>query len=147
MANLEQMLEAPMPTKSEQRRRSYRPDEAEAKRVFRAINKAIFGDTLHLPPIRFARTKACWGWCDGTVKPYGEEYVPYTKEIVMYPYYPSIHLFIATLAHEMVHHWQWTVKSVERRAQGKEPLMSHGPSFTQWRQLLKKYGLPLDRHL
>jgi len=51
--------------------------------------------------------------------------------------------FITTLAHEMCHQYQWDVQGIERRKIGKEPIMSHGPSFFELRDKLKKHGISL----
>jgi hypothetical protein len=144
---LETMMSTPYPTKTDARKMAYRPSNKEAEKVFKAINGRIFGDILEVPPVRLKRVRKAWGWCDGQYKEKHGIWIPYTKEIIMYPNYPSIHLFVATLGHEMVHHWQWTINSIERIAQGKKPLMSHGPSFYQWRDVFKKNGLPLTRSM
>jgi len=142
---LETLMLTPYPTKTDARKMAYRPSKKDAEKVFEAINVCIFGDILEVPPVRLKRVRKAWGWCDGKYKEKHGIWIPYTKEIVMHPYYPSIHVFVATLGHEMVHHWQWTINSIERIAQGKKPLMSHGPSFYQWRDVFKKNGLPLNR--
>ena len=50
-----------------------------------------------------------------------------------------------TLAHEMVHQWQWEVLSPQRHEKGKPAIMSHGPSFYAWRKPLNEYLIPLTR--
>jgi hypothetical protein len=51
--------------------------------------------------------------------------------------------FIDTLAHEMAHQYQWDIDGPKRVAEGKEPIMSHGPSFFKHKVKLDKYGLNL----
>jgi hypothetical protein len=52
---------------------------------------------------------------------------------------------VMTLAHEMRHQYQWDVLSFKRLKEGKQPLMSHGPSFFLFKHKLAKYGIPLRR--
>jgi hypothetical protein len=50
---------------------------------------------------------------------------------------------ITVLAHEMCHQYQWDIQGMERLKRGKQPLMSHGPSFFVFRDKLKNYGISL----
>ena len=50
---------------------------------------------------------------------------------------------ITVLAHEMCHQYQWDVQGVQRLNEGKQPIMSHGPSFFVFRDKLKKHGISL----
>ena len=143
---LAQILEAPYPSKSHFRSMPYRPDDEEITSIFGAINDSIFGGILRQPTIRLSRVKKTWGWCQGDYEMRDGHHWPSTKEIIMYPMYPGVHMFVATLGHEMVHHWQWSINSIERLAMGKKPLMSHGPSFYQWRDAFAKRGLPLGKN-
>jgi hypothetical protein len=52
---------------------------------------------------------------------------------------------ILTLAHEMCHQYQWDILSHKRISEGKQPIMSHGPSFFLFKQKLNKHGIPLRR--
>ena len=146
-AKLAQILEAPYPSKTHYRSMPYRPNDEDISSVYTAINDSIFGGILQQPPIRLSRVKKTWGWCQGDYEMRGDGHWPCAKEIIMYPMYPGVHMFVAILGHEMVHQWQWTVASIERLAMGKKPLMSHGPSFYQWRKAFAKRGLPLARNL
>jgi hypothetical protein len=51
--------------------------------------------------------------------------------------------FITTLAHEMVHQYQWDIIGPEREQEGKDWLMSHGPSFYQFKDGMKDYNISL----
>ena len=53
---------------------------------------------------------------------------------------------ISTLAHEMCHQWQWDIISSARRKLGKEPIMSHGPTFYMFRERLADHGISLKRY-
>ena len=50
---------------------------------------------------------------------------------------------ITTLAHEMCHQYQWDIEGEKRLKEGKDRLMSHGPTFFQFRDKLKKHGISL----
>lgn len=51
--------------------------------------------------------------------------------------------FVTTLAHEMVHQYQWDVLGPERQENGKDWLMSHGPSFFEFKPDLEDYDISL----
>jgi len=143
---VQKMLEMALPTKADYRKMPYRPTTQDATAIFTELNEMVFGSILDIPPIILKRLRKSWGWCYGeTELRHGKQW-PITIEIQLYPYYPSAHVFVAILAHEMVHHWQWSVYSVERVALGKEPLMSHGPSFYKWRSALEKHKILLSRN-
>lgn len=143
---LERILEAPLPSDIDCLNMPYRPTKKEINSTFDAINNSIFGGILSKPKISLSRLRNnTWGCCDGSWENRDGNMWPYTKKITLYSMYPSVHVFAATLGHEMIHHWQWTVHSVERIAQGKKPLMSHGPTFYQWRGVFEQKGLWLAR--
>ena len=50
---------------------------------------------------------------------------------------------ITVLAHEMCHQYQWDVQGPKRLKAGKEPMLSHGPSFFVFRDKLAKHGIAL----
>ena len=50
---------------------------------------------------------------------------------------------VTTLAHEMCHQYQWEIIGAERISMGKDPIMSHGPSFFLFRERLKEHGISL----
>lgn len=50
---------------------------------------------------------------------------------------------VTTLAHEMAHQYQWDIIGPEREYNGKDWLMSHGPSFFQFRNRLAEHHIPL----
>jgi hypothetical protein len=45
----------------------------------------------------------------------------------------------------MVHQHQWDIYSKERDKEGKEPIMSHGPSFYKFRKQLSEHGIVLKK--
>ena len=50
---------------------------------------------------------------------------------------------VTTLAHEMCHQYQWDIVGPERDEQGYKPIMSHGPTFFQFRDDLNNHYIPL----
>lgn len=50
---------------------------------------------------------------------------------------------VNTLAHEMCHQYQWDIIGNQRLIEGKQPIMSHGPSFFVFREQLKEHGINL----
>ena len=50
---------------------------------------------------------------------------------------------VTILAHEMSHQYQWDILGKQRLAEGKEKIMSHGPSFFVFKDNLAKYDIPL----
>jgi hypothetical protein len=120
---------------------TYKSDVSEAEEVHKMLNKYLFQGALQDAPIRRRKLKDIWAQCDGRFDPVDGEF--YTAEISLGLFYPHKAVFVAALAHEMVHQWQWEVLSAERAEEGKDPIMSHGPSFYQWRNPLKKYMIPL----
>lgn len=138
---LELMQEEP-PSISYQKRLGYRTDIHEVTYLYRLINKVIFKNALEMPEIEVVpRCRKYWGMCYASW-----DRLPgrrsYCKIRLMDKWY-SHHWLISTLAHEMCHQYQWDVQGAQRRIQGKNPIMSHGPSFFVFRDKLKKHGIPL----
>lgn len=55
--------------------------------------------------------------------------------------FPSKKFFVQILAHEMVHHYQFTCENPKFECTN----ISHGKSFWKWKSIFKKYGLNLKR--
>lgn len=110
-----------------------------ALETYEMLNRYVFDNGLEPCPITVRRIRGVWGMCDGRVE--GDEFR--VHEITLTKKYPFCALFVATLAHEMVHQFQWDVLSNERWQEGKDPIMSHGPSFFAWRPALDEYNIPL----
>jgi len=139
--NLKALMEEPLPSKTDQRRKVYRPKMKEVKALYRLINRTIFYNALPMPKIVLRRLKDCVGICAGLEGP-----------IRKIKSHTTIHLcdrwycrqwLISTLAHEMVHQYQWDVYSNIRVKRGLSRHMSHGPSFYIWRNKLAKHGIAL----
>ena len=141
-ANLAELMCGELPPIAYQKRLYYRTDHAEVVALYRLINKTIFNNKLIMPEIEvMPRCRKYWGMCYGsTVMPTKSK--SYCKIRLMDKWYCKQWL-INVLAHEMCHQYQWDVEGLRRLKLGKEPIMSHGPSFFVFREKLKKLGIPL----
>ena len=107
----------------------FRPKIEDVEEWFDILNEQIFGNKLSpLTEIRVCKLKGYHGLFLYWNK--SEEQDP---ELEMHKVYESKKMFVEILAHEMVHHFQYT---------HDEPL-GHGPSFMAWRDNFKLKGLNL----
>ena len=141
-ANLTELMREELPPIAYQKRLYYRTDYDEVVRLYRMLNKSIFNNKLIMPEIEvMPRCRKYWGMCYGSLEmPTKTE--SFCKIRLMDKWYCKQWL-ITVLAHEMCHQYQWDVQGVERLNRGKEPIMSHGPSFFVFRDKLKKHGISL----
>ena len=123
----------------------YETNESETIDSYDLLNRYIFDNGLERPSFNIKRTRGYWGMTDGRMNIEDEKF--FVQEIILTNKFPHKAMFIATLAHEMIHQFQWEVLSPERHAQGKESIMSHGPSFFAWRKVLSEYMIPLRRQM
>lgn len=134
-------MDTPLPSKTEQRAKEYRPTLKQTKAIYRLINREVFYGKLPMPRIVIRRLHNALGICEGKDGP-----IRKTKShctITLTDRYYCIQWFISTLAHEMVHQYQWDIYSNIRVKRGQPRHMSHGPSFYIWRRKLKKFGVGL----
>ena len=139
-SQLRRLLETPLPSISQQRRKPYRPDEQEINRIYSLINRAIFDGQMRRPRIVTGREVNALGWCIGMRPP------TRTRSgcvIRLTDKWFSVHWLIFVMAHEMCHQYQWDILGPQRQAQGLQPMMSHGPSFLMHRKRLAEIGVPL----
>lgn len=139
--SLKTLMEAELPSKTDQRLKRYRPKLAEVRAIYRLINREIFYNSLPMPKIILRRLYDCVGICEGKEGP-----IRKTKSyctITLADRYYCRQWMVSTLAHEMVHQYQWDIYSNIRVKRGLPRHMSHGPSFYIWRKKLKKYGIAL----
>lgn len=131
-------------------KRPFRPWLCEVQELHTIINQEVFDGCLALP--KFQLLRKCdigldFGWCEGEHSHATKLNNP-TKSLCtigLMNHWPSIQWCIMILAHEMVHQWQWDVYSHERFLQKKRPIMSHGPSFLNFKPKLAEFGIPLKR--
>lgn len=105
------------------------PTIADCREVFRNINRNVFNNELTMPSFRLVYSKAFWGECRGDIDNPNQCTIKINKSFL------SKRLFVYTLAHEMVHQWEWMVNEN----------MTHGPQFFLWRDEMAKYGIVLSR--
>jgi len=141
-AQLIKLLETSLPCLSQQRRKPYRPTEQEINQIYSLINRAIFDAELTRPHIVTGREVDALGWCVGLRSPKRRRS---GCVIRLTDKWYSIHWLIFVLSHEMCHQYQWDILGPKRLAQGRRPLISHGPSFFQHRDRLEAIGIPLRK--
>lgn len=139
--DLRELMSLPLPTISEQKRLLFRPSVRFVHHVYELINYEVFGYELYKPRLEIqSHCRKYWGMC------MGETYRDYTGShcrIRMMDKFFCPQWFVTTLAHEMVHQYQWDILGPERQENGKDWLMSHGPSFFQFREHLEWHGISL----
>lgn len=97
---------------------------------FRILNRELFDNSLpqiHEIDIRWRRGAHAWYDYDETKPGTG------ASKLLMNKRYKSKQFFVEVLAHEMVHHYQYTYNEE----------MGHGSSFLKWRDKFNKKGLNL----
>jgi hypothetical protein len=140
--NLTELMREELPPIAYQKRLCYRTDYDEVVALYRLINKTIFNYKLIMPEIEvMPRCRKYWGMCYGSLE-MPSQTKSYCKIRLMDKWYCKQWL-ITVLAHEMCHQYQWDIQGLERLKRGRQPLMSHGPSFFVFRDKLKKYGISL----
>ena len=107
----------------------FRPTIADCREAFRNINRNVFNGELKMPSFRLVYTKAFWGECQGVLNDQTQVKMKINKSFL------SKRLFINTMAHEMVHQWEWL----------NNENMTHGPQFFLWRDQLANYNITLSR--
>lgn len=134
-------MDEELPSKTDQRLKKYRPNIEEVKAIYRLINREVFYNKLPMPKFIVKRLYDAVGMCEGKDGP-----IRKTKShctIYLADRYYCRQWFISTLAHEMVHQYQWDVYSNIRVKKGNKRHMSHGPSFYIWRKKLSNFGIAL----
>lgn len=105
------------------------PTIADCREAFKNINRNVFNNELNMPSFRLIYTKCFWGECTGVENDTTRVTMKINKSFL------SKRLFINTMAHEMVHQWEWLTNEN----------MTHGPQFFLWRNTLAKYNITLSR--
>lgn len=104
--------------------------------IYTAVNNAVFNGVLTMPKIvvRDYTKKNFWGECEGWQRGsrWGEHY---TVVIRIEKHFPNLKKLIATVAHEMVHQYEWEYYGV----------MTHGTTtFFAWEEKLRSKGIRLS---
>lgn len=140
-----EMMYQDVPNLTFQKKQGYRTSRREILQLFKLLNKEIFNNKLPIPEFRILnRSQDYWGLCAA------KHFVPTSNKhsncvITLNNKWYCKQWLIMTLAHEMCHQYQWDVLSFKRQKEGKQPLMSHGPTFFIFRDKLAKHGIPLRR--
>ena len=108
----------------------FRPTIQDCREVFNQINRQVFYGELKMPNFRLVYSKAFWGECTGNLEDNTKCLIKMNKSFL------SRRLFINTLAHEMVHQWEWL----------HYENMTHGKTFFIWRDMLSTFNITLSRH-
>ena len=141
-SDLSKLMREPLPSIGYQKRLSYRTNKAEVTELYKLINQSCFNNKLSMPEIEVVpRCRKYWGMCYASY-----DIVKYRKtycKIRLMDKWFCVQWLITTLAHEMVHQYQWDIIGPEREEQGKHSLMSHGPSFYQFRPYMEEYDISL----
>lgn len=136
-----------LPNRTSQRRMRYRTNNREVLALFKLINKEIFNSRLPTPEIQVqSNCRKYWGMCIAKHIALEADQTKSQCTIKLSDKWYCKQWLITTLAHEMCHQYQWDIESKKRARQGLPPIMSHGPSFYQFRDKLKKHGIPLKVH-
>lgn len=107
----------------------FRPTQSDCAEVFNNINRQVFYGELILPTFKLLYSSDYWGMCVGSWDDPAGCTIHINKSFL------SKRLFINTVAHEMVHQWEWL--NYEH--------MTHGNTFFVWRKPLAEFGITLSR--
>jgi hypothetical protein len=137
-----ELMREELPPITYQKRLCYRTSQAEVIALYKMLNKTIFNNKLIMPEIEvMPRCRKYWGMCFGSIE-MPTKTKSFCKIRVMDKWYCRQWL-ISILAHEMCHQYQWDIQGLQRLNKGKQPIMSHGPSFFVFRDKLAKHGISL----
>ena len=143
-SELYQLMQEPLPSTGYQKRLGYRTTTNEVAALYKLINATIFNNELVMPELIIkGRCRRYWGMCYGAV-----DKVPYRNtfcKIKLMDKYFCRQWLVMILAHEMCHQYQWDILGKLRVEEGKESIMTHGPSFFIFKEKLESHGVPLKR--
>lgn len=132
------IMESPLPSITYQRRKLFRPGYADIKYAYNIVNRYCFDNRLRMPEIEQRQLKGVWGFCQWETEEQNNGSHCFIN-IVDKWFCPQ--WFVQTLAHEMVHQYQWDVHRFEYNLPTGSG--AHGPSFFMWRERFAHYGLDL----
>lgn len=138
------IMEAPLPSRTYQRRKLFRPTDADVLYAYKIINRYVFDNQLRRPILELKQTQRCWAYCAWHDTPqYNGSYC----RIRLNTNWFCEQWFLNTLAHEMVHQYQWDIYRWQHLDQyGTLPYNNsggHGPTFFEWRNRFAEFGLIL----
>jgi SprT-like family len=137
-------MQCELPSITYQRRKLFRPGPAEIVYTYDIINKHLFHNKLRRPDITVGRVNRAWGVCQWH---WVEQDSGSYCDLWIADKWYCPQWFVNTLAHEMVHQWQWDINRWEHiDYYGRDIHQNsggHGPSFFAWRDEFEYYGLNL----
>lgn len=138
------IMEQPLPSITYQRRKLFRPSYADIYHAYHLINRYVFDYQLRRPHLYQGILRKAWGLCSWE---YNQQLSGSWCTISISDKWFCQQWFMNTLAHEMVHQYQWDHYRWEHREiHGREMYLNsggHGPSFFEWRDRFTHYGLNL----
>jgi hypothetical protein len=138
------MMAYPLPSITYQRKKSFRPTEEDIIYSYNILNKYIFNNQLVRPKITQGIIHKAWGLCQWH---HNEQATGSYCSIRLSDKWFCSQWFLNTLAHEMVHQYQWDINRWHHIEQyGKDINFgggAHGPSFYAWREQFSYYNLNL----
>lgn len=140
---IRRIMEMPLPSKTEQRSLSFRPKKNDIIYAYNIINRHVFDNRLRRPKIIAGQVRSYWGFCqweEGRQDSGSHCWIKISDKW----YCPQ--WFLNTLAHEMVHQYQWDIYRFETDTNFSDQSGAHGPSFFEWRDRFDYYGLYLKTH-
>lgn len=139
--SLSELMDLELPPVYEQKRLCFRPGRNFVHHTYELLNYEVFGNELKKPKLVMqGNRRQYWGMCSGHIH---RTVTGSYCTIDMMDKWFCMQWFVTTLAHEMVHQWQWDVNGPIRQENGKDWLMSHGPSFFNFRDYLEDHYIPL----
>lgn len=132
-----------LPNITNQKKYIFRPTKREINKTYNILNLALYDGKLIRPKIKTTARGWYWGLCQVIISPPKKYKSKSSCEILLSNKWFCRQWFIDTLAHEMAHQYQWDIDGPIRLQQGKEPLMSHGPSFFKHKCKIDQFGLNL----
>jgi len=139
--SLNELMDLPLPSVHVQKRLPFRPSRHFVHHVYELLNYEVFGNTMYKPKLEIqSHCHKYWGMCMGDIR---SNYTGSHCTIRLMDKWFCPQWFVTTLAHEMVHQYQWDIIGPEREDEGKDWLMSHGPSFYSFREDLAPHDIPL----
>ena len=132
------IMKSSLPSITSQRHKEFRPSVDDVIYAYKILNRYVFYNKLRRPIIELKQTQKNWGYCTWHNKHIwnGSWCTIRLNDKWFCPQW-----FMNTLAHEMVHQYQWDVWSWDNNL--PEASGGHGPSFFMWREQFEYYGLTL----
>jgi len=141
---LRKIMSQELPSITYQRRKSFRPTDEDIVYSYNIINKYIFDGVLTRPAITKGTIRRAWGYCHWLNE---EQETGSWCTIRLMDKWFCPQWFLNTLAHEMVHQYQWDIDRWHHiELHGRDIYQNsgaHGPSFYAWRERFEHYDLKL----